>query len=301
MIPLGDYKYYMDMLTKTNGVTLTTNHCYFSYNIPGNTNQYLFAVPTPIHYLGYWLPNSEETFKYGFMDPKEKKVFSQDGTDGVLEFIFSDDVLKTTNKCYVELGTGDGSECNSKNLRVNHGWTGLMIDGAYENTEINLQKHFITKENILQLFEKYKINKNLDLLSIDLDGNDFYILNEILKNYSPRVIVAEYTGPGDRTIEYDPEFAWDHKSDWMGMGFSTLYKLGRHHGYSLVYSAGFGVNAFFIRDDELTENIKKCFKFINEPDNIYKRAKYGVVNHIGHPPDPKNRKLITFNEAILKQ
>ena len=295
MIPLGDYKYYLKFLKQPGG----GNGCFFMYNIPNNPNQYLFCVPNPINFLEYWLPNSEETFKYGFMDPKEKKIFSQDGTDGVLEFIFSDDVLKTTDKYYVELGTEDGSECNSRNLRETHEWSGLMVDGGNENKEINLQKHFITKENILEIFERNKINDTFDLLSIDLDGNDFYVLNEILKNYSPRVIVAEYLGLEDKTIEYDSKFCWDHKSDYFGMGLSALYKLGRHHGYSLVYATAYGPNAFLVKDDELTENTKKCFKFINEPENIYKRPKFGEIAHVGHPSDTKNRKWVTF-ENIKK-
>lgn len=298
MIPLGDYNYYLKFIKNP----IHINQFYFMYNIPNNNNPWLFCVPSPVNFLEYWVPNSEETFKYGFMDPKEKKIFSQDGTDGVLEFIFSNDVLKPNDKFYVELGTEDGTECNSRNLRETHGWNGLMVDGGNENEKINLQKHFITKENIIEIFEKNKINKSFDLLSIDLDGNDFYILNEILNHYSPRVIVAEYNGywlPNeDKIIKYDPEFIWDHNSNYSGMTILSLYKLGKHHGYSLVYATSFGTNAFLIKNSELNENIKGNFKFINEPENIYKRPKYGVNPHKGHPSDEKHREYLNFDKAI---
>jgi len=111
----------------------------------------------------------------------EKKVFSQFDEDGILDKIFS--LIGTHSKTYVEFGASDGRECNTHYLREVLGWTGLLMDGGFENLQINLRRHFITTRNINQLFQRYNIPKEFDLLSIDVDGNDFYIWKKICEEY----------------------------------------------------------------------------------------------------------------------
>ena len=83
----------------------------------------------------------------------EKKIYSQNGEDGVLQKIFT--LIGTTNKYYVEFGVEDGRECNTRILRGS--WTGLLMDGGYEDLEINLHQEFITAENVVDLFKKYDV------------------------------------------------------------------------------------------------------------------------------------------------
>ena len=85
----------------------------------------------------------------------EKIVFSQNGEDGILEYLF--DTIGTTDKYYVEFGAQDGTQCNTRYLRERLGWSGLTMDGSHENKNIGLYKEFITSENIVQLFEKYNV------------------------------------------------------------------------------------------------------------------------------------------------
>ncbi len=135
----------------------------------------------------------------------EKKIYSQNGEDGIIQQIFN--TIGTTNKYYVEFGVEDGSECNTKNLRENK-WLGLMMDGGNENKDIGLYKHYITYNNIIDLFRHHNVPNRFDLLSVDIDYNNFYVLYKILKSkkYKPRVIITEcsawWGGGGDIEI-YD--------------------------------------------------------------------------------------------------
>ena len=96
--------------------------------------------------------------------------FSQYGADGIIHKLFAD--VGTTNKYYVEFGTQSGEECNTRRLRQTCGWTGLLMDGGFNNTRIGQHQHFLTRENIVPLFQRYSVPRSPDLLSVDIDGND---------------------------------------------------------------------------------------------------------------------------------
>ena len=188
----------------------------------------------------------------------------------------------TTNKYYVEFGTENGKECNTRILREKFGWKGLLMDGSYENKKINLNKEFITAENIEKLFKKYKVPKKFDLLSIDIDSNDYYIW-ESIKNYSPRAVIIEYNSKislnKSLSIKYDPNHWWDG-TDYMGASLFALKKLGNKKGYTLVCCDNVGCNAFFIRNDVLNFKIQPYSR-------IYKKPKYGNLIKRGHPKSKK--------------
>ena len=212
----------------------------------------------------------------------ERKVYSQNGEDGIIERIF--DIIGTTNKYFVEFGTQDAAQSNTRYLRDEKGWKGLLMDGEYENKEINLRKEFVTAENVEKLFRKYKVPKEFDLLSIDIDGNDYWVWKAI-KNYKPRVVVVEYNSKiskdKSRTIEYSKDFVW-RGTDYMGASLLALSKLGKSKGYRLLSCDNMGVNAFFVRGD-----LSKKFK-IREYNSIYRRPVYGTIFTRGHPSD-KNK------------
>ena len=135
--------------------------------------------------------------------------FSQFGADGILHKLFTD--IGTTNKYFVEFGTQDGTQCNTRRLREACGWSGLLMDGGHDNAAINLHREFITQGNILSLLAKYGVPKTFDLLSVDIDGNDFHVLKRILTVHVPRVIVVETNFQVLRsvTIKYHPKHRWD--------------------------------------------------------------------------------------------
>ena len=191
----------------------------------------------------------------------EKKIFSQNGEDGIIQEIFNR--IGTTNKLFVEFGVESGQECNSRYLLEKCGWSGLWIEGSDENVgsakdqfkafPINVLSQFITKENIVEIFENSNIPKELDLLSIDIDGNDYWIWEE-LKEYKARVVVIEYNAKylpiQDWVMPYDFKHLYDG-SAYFGASLKALNRLGESLGYGLVSCDNMGVNAFFVRKDLL--------------------------------------------------
>jgi len=231
----------------------------------------------------------------------EKKIFSQNGEDGItvklMELIYNGN---NDNKFYVEFGVENGTECNTRILRELYNWTGLQMDGSYYNDKINLQKEFITKENIVQLFVKYNVPQNINVLSVDIDFNDFYCLKEILANYKCDIIICEYNATHsyneDKIIIYDKNGRWDG-SNYFGASLLSLDKLAKKYNYSLIYCNANGVNSFFVHNDLIKDkNIQ--FKNVGNIKEIYRAAKYGIGPNGGHLRDPYNRQYISFEEAI---
>jgi len=229
----------------------------------------------------------------------EKKIYSQNGEDGVIEKIF--EMIGTTSKNYVEFGVEGGWECNTRYIRESCGWYGLLMDMGYENHTINLQKEVITAENINSLFTKYQVPQEFDMLSIDIDFNDFYIWIEISKHYRPRVVVIEYNATHlpniDKVAVYHPYSYWDG-SNYFGASILALYRLGNKTEYSLIYAEDRGINLFFIRDDVL-DRCPIQFKDTNCVDLIYKYPKYGSGPNGGHNADPFNRSYLSA-DFLLK-
>jgi hypothetical protein len=194
-------------------------------------------------------------------DEVEFSVHSQNGEDGILLYLFS--LLGTPTKRSVEICAGDGIECNTANLIINHGWRGLLIDGNDWN--INRGNEFysssrtpwfapaielawITAENVNELVEKRGFAGDVDLLSLDLDGVDYWIW-KALDVVRPLVVVAEFNwvwGPDESfTVPYDPGFRID--GQYYGASLAAYTKLAYEKGYRLVGTEGWGFNAFFVQ------------------------------------------------------
>lgn len=219
----------------------------------------------------------------------ERKIYSQNGEDGIIEEIFSR--IGTTNRYGVEFGVGDGSECMIKNLVIQHGWSGLAMEGDLNSCQkmcadyasyprVMIKHALITKENIVPLFEAYGVPKEFDLLSIDIDGNDYWVW-QALSTYSPRLVVIEYNAsfppPQKMVIVYQSDFKYKGTT-YFGASLSSLTHLGTRLGYSLVGTDSKGVNAFFVRHDLLRQS---GFPELT-PEQAYHPPRYGKVNG-GHP------------------
>jgi hypothetical protein len=182
-------------------------------------------------------------------------------------------MVGVTNRTFVEFGVEDGTECNAANLAINFGFNGLLMDGSEENVAkigafyrsmlgdrsnaVKAVQSWITTDNINDVIAKNGIEGEIDMLSIDIDGNDYWVWKAIT-SITPRVVVIEYNtvfGP-DRsvTIPYTPNFyKWkaDPSGYYHGASLQALTKLAREKGYSLVGCDSGGMDAFFVRDDVL--------------------------------------------------
>ncbi len=184
--------------------------------------------------------------------------YSQYGEEIYLRYIF--DNIGTTNKHLVDIGANDGKWLSNTRAFMEDGWTGLLIDGKEFP---GVKKHFITKENVLFLLDKYKTPQEFDLLSIDIDGNDYWILEKILSVYRPRVIISEFNSEHTdcKTIKYDPNFVFK-MDDYYGYTFKAGQKLAEKSGYKVIYQNS-SLNMYYLRADlfthEYTMNIKSDY------------------------------------------
>jgi hypothetical protein len=189
----------------------------------------------------------------------ELRVFSQNGEDGVLAEIFAQ--IGVGDRFFVEFGVEDGVECNSRFLAEVRGWSGVYFEadsGAYESLATRLANRQdiqtvhapVTPENVNELFGAAGVPRSFDLLSIDIDGQDYWVW-EALRGFEPRVVVVEYNAglpATERLVEEKGRTKWQ-KTDYFGASLGALVALGSDKGYRLVHTELAGVNAFFIRND----------------------------------------------------
>jgi len=199
----------------------------------------------------------------------EARIYSQNGEDGILLYLFSN--IGARDRRFIEFGIGDGRQCNTANLSLNFGWSGLLMDIDPLHIEA-AQRHYlrhlgqdadrvhilrceVTAENVNQVLKDNGITGDVDLLSIDIDGNDYWVWGA-LDVVRPRVVAIEYNaslGPTHRlTVPYDPSSAklGKHPSGlFHGASLAALAALGAGKGYVLVGCESAGVNAFFVRRD----------------------------------------------------
>lgn len=194
------------------------------------------------------------------------KCFSQNNEDGILLYVFSK--IGATDRRFVEFGIQDGRQCNTANLSLNFGWRGLLMDADAEGIEsarryytdligaaaqeIRFKQCFVTAENINAVLNESGITGEIDLLSIDIDGNDYWVWKAIT-TISPRVVVIEYNASlgaeRSATISYNADLIPDASSLYRGASLQALTKLAREKGYVLIGCEANGVNAFFVRRD----------------------------------------------------
>jgi hypothetical protein len=197
------------------------------------------------------------------------RVFSQNGEDGILQHLF--DHIGTKHKRAVEICAGDGQENNTANLVVNYGWSALLFEGNEKKVADGKKFYtmnpatalfppkfvnaWITPDNINDLIRNNGFEGEIDLLSIDIDGQDYWIW-EAVECVSPRVVVIEYNQvwPEDKsvTVPKNPQFQVEfsgYLTDYCGASLAALVSLGKRLGYRLVGVEAKQFNAFFMRND----------------------------------------------------
>jgi len=179
------------------------------------------------------------------------KKYSQFGEEGHLLFILAQIPECGKDQFLVDIGAGKNYYLSNTKHFKDIGYSGIWIDGDISELHPEIKQHWVTRENVCDLLQMYKCPHEFDLLSIDLDGNDLFILEKILVYYRPRVIVAEFNANvphGEiKTIKYDPQHEWG-KDDYFGFSFEAGKLLGKMFGYKIVYNNA-DHNLFFIRED----------------------------------------------------
>jgi len=195
----------------------------------------------------------------------EFRVTSQWGEDGIIEWLCHK--LPGINRSFVEFGVENFAEANTRFLLQNRGWRGLVMDGnpahmAHVRSETIHWMHdivadsaFITAENINDIITRNGFAGELGILSVDIDGNDYWVLKAI-DCVNPAILITEINGVlGDRhaiTIPYDPSFQRleaHHSGQYFGASIKAMIGLAAQRGYSFVGTNSNGVNAFFVRND----------------------------------------------------
>jgi hypothetical protein len=195
----------------------------------------------------------------------EFRVFSQWGEDGIIQYLIRNVVI--AEKTFIEFGVETYREANTRFLLMHDNWRGLIIDGGRENIDsvkaedlywrynLTAVHAFITPSKINELFISNGVSGPIGILSIDIDGMDYWVWKNI-SSVSPAIVVAEYNarfGP-DRsvTMPLDENFtrASAHYSMiYYGASLAALVKLGAEKGYAFVGCNSNGNNAFFVRED----------------------------------------------------
>jgi hypothetical protein len=198
----------------------------------------------------------------------EFKVFSQFGDDGIINWLVN--YLDIEVEKFVEFGVTDYVESNTRFLLINNNWDGLVMDGSvnevnkiinssyYWKHNLQAKQLWVTKENIYSFIKEHGFDGEIGLLHIDLDGNDFWIFNE-LEQVKPVIFIAEYNsvfGLEPWTIPYDPSFyrtAAHFSNLYWGSGLKPIHDLALERGYSFIGCNSAGNNAYFVRSDKMKD------------------------------------------------
>lgn len=203
----------------------------------------------------------------------EFKIFSQFGDDGIIQWLINN--IEIDNEFFVEFGVENYKEANTKFLMFNNNWSGFVMDGSNNNIN-NLKKQdyfwkynliakdvFITKDNINNLLLEQNINPNIGLLHIDLDGNDYYIFDEI-NCLNPNILILEYNSlfgiDREISVPYREDFnrTKAHYSNlFFGASLKSLHSLAYKKGFIFIGCNQAGNNAYFIRKDKINSKIKE--------------------------------------------
>ena len=193
----------------------------------------------------------------------EFQVFSQFGDDGIIQYLI--DKLPIINKTFIEFGVENYLEANTRFLLINNYWSGMVMDGDTSNIsyikkgqiysfyDLRAIQCFITKDNINDVMKSSGFKKEIGILSIDIDGNDYWIWHAI-KEFEPQIIICEYNSlfgfVDPVTIPYKSEFVRGKNSpfNFYGTSLNAACLLAKERGYFFIGCNSAGNNAYFINE-----------------------------------------------------
>lgn len=223
--------------------------------------------------MGSLLSNQQYIINSTNFNDFEFKIFSQWGDDGLIQYLIKNIEIK--NRCFIEFGTGDYTESNTRFLMMHNNWSGFIIDADpraiirvrnsywYWKYDLKHKTAFINKDNINDLLALSGFD-NVGIVHIDLDGNDYHIFEAIdLSVINPSIVILEYNSFfGNKrciSIPYDPLFERrkaHYSLLYWGASLPALVYLATKRGYSLVGCNSAGNNAYFVKNDLFNKVVK---------------------------------------------
>lgn len=230
--------------------------------------------------------------------------YSQNGEDGILAEVFAR--IGPKDQSFIEIGASDGAE-NCTRALVEAGWRGVWVEADPAKVvaarrligarPVVVVESFIDRESIHAVLDEAGVSSTPDLLVIDIDGNDYWVWEEVASRYRPRVVVIEYNatmGPRRRWVmPYNAAHRWD-ETNWHGASLAALTALGSRLGYTLIGCDSQGVNAFFVVSSEAGPFPR------HSPRYHYVEPRYGLpFGHPRKPPDPFAAPVVPEDECAL--
>ncbi len=215
-----------------------------------------------------------------------RKIYSQTDEDGIIEEIFN---RLPNNKTFLEIGIQTGVECNSLYLLLKD-WKGTWVEGSAKYCQtiaknlggssfkgkLDVVNSFIDRDNIVGIFKKahefFEVTE-IDFFSLDIDGNDYHIMEELFKNsILPKVVCVEYNAkfhpPHRFKVKYNPAHIWD-ETDYMGCSLQEYTDLFEKYDYTLVCCNIPGINAFYVRNEFASAFTKYSIEDLYQPYRFY--------------------------------
>jgi hypothetical protein len=236
----------------------------------------------------------------------EFQVFSQFGDDGIIQYLI--DKLPIKNKTFIEFGVENYKESNTRFLLVNNAWSGMVIDGSLENVnqirnsqlysfyDLRAVHSFITKDNINNIIKNCGFQEEIGILSVDIDGNDYWVL-ESINTVKPDIIICEYNSlfgfEDPITIPYKEDFVRGQQSpfNFYGASLKSLCLLAASKGYFFVGCNSAGNNAYFINEQH------REYSPLSEktPEEGYNLAMFSETWDANKEPRRGKEKLMSIN------
>lgn len=197
------------------------------------------------------------------LDRARFAYFSQHEEDGVLHALFQ--AIGTTDHRFVEIGCGSNGG-NSGFLARECGWSGLMIDAAernvratrrlFDRSRVAVVQVTVGSQGVVDLLAQHGIPREFDLLSLDIDSTDYWVLEALLAAHRPRVMIVEYNSAFGPTAAVTVPDSWAPPPAgkgihhyWRGASLRAFCHLAAVRGYRLLLTDPTGTNALFLRDD----------------------------------------------------
>jgi len=243
----------------------------------------------------------------------EFKVFSQWGEDGIIQRLVS--VVPLADRTFIEFGVEDFAESNCRFLMMNDNFSGFVMDGSPDNIAtckasyfywkhaLEARQAFITRDNINQLLASSGFGSDLAILSVDLDGVDYWV-TEAIEGFRPRILIHEYNAVFGATrkisVPYDPAFVRSEKHVsrlYWGASLGALTHLAEKRGYALVGTNSAGCNAFYVRNDLLSDKLQALSAEQAYTASAYRESKDAAGN-LTYVAGPDRLKLLAGMPVI---